>query len=105
MSERVLVAGGGPVGMVTALALARRGFPVSVFEAEDRLGDAPRASTTHPATLELLDDLGLADEALRDGVTARTFQFRDRTNDAIVAEFDHEMLRSDTRFPLVVQYE
>jgi 3-(3-hydroxy-phenyl)propionate hydroxylase len=105
VSERVLVAGGGPVGMVTALALARRGFPVSVFEAEDRIDDAPRASTTHPATLELLDELGLAGEAIRDGVVARTFQFRDRTNDAIIAEFDHQILRSDTRFPLVVQYE
>ena len=105
MSERVLIAGGGPVGMVTALALARRGFPVSVFEAEDRINDAPRASTTHPATLELLDDLGLVGEAMRDGVAARTFQFRDRAKDAIIAEFDHEILRSDTRFPLVVQYE
>jgi 3-(3-hydroxy-phenyl)propionate hydroxylase len=105
MSERVLIAGGGPVGMVTALALARRGFPVSVFEAEDRIDDAPRASTTHPATLELLEDLQLVEEVMRDGVGARTFQFRDRPNDAIIAEFDHEILHSDTRFPLVVQYE
>lgn len=105
MSERVLIAGGGPVGMVTALALARRGFAVSVFEAEDRINEAPRASTTHPATLELLDELGLAGEAMRGGVTARTFQFRDRTTDAIIAEFDHAILRCDTRFPFVVQYE
>lgn len=105
MSERVLIAGGGPVGMVTALALARRGFAVSVFEAEDRINEAPRASTTHPATLELLDELGLAGEAMHGGVTARTFQFRDRTTDAIIAEFDHAILRCDTRFPFVVQYE
>ena len=63
----MLIAGGGPVGMVTALALAQRGFPVTVFEAEARINDAPRASTTQPPTLELLADLGLIDEVIRHG--------------------------------------
>jgi 3-(3-hydroxy-phenyl)propionate hydroxylase len=103
--ERVLIAGGGPVGVVTALALAQRGFPVTVFEADAHINDAPRAATTHPATLELLADLGLIDEVIRRGLTARTFQFRDRPSGALVAEFDHEVLRQDTRFPFVVQCE
>ncbi len=103
--ERVLIAGGGPVGFVTALALAQRGFPVTVFEAEARINDMPRASTTQPPTLELLADLGLIDEVIRDGLTARTFQFRDRASGVLVAEFDHDILREDTRFPIVVQYE
>ena len=30
----ILIAGGGPVGVVTALALARQGIPVHVFEAD-----------------------------------------------------------------------
>jgi 3-(3-hydroxy-phenyl)propionate hydroxylase len=93
------------VGMVTALALAQRGFPVTVFEAEARINDAPRASTTQPPSLELLADLGLIDEVIRHGLTARTFQFRDRASGALVAEFDHDILREDTRFPIVVQYE
>jgi len=104
-SERILIAGAGPVGAVTALALAQRGFPVTVLEAEARVADAPRAATTHPATLELLADLGLAEDVIRLGLTARTFQFRDRPSGALVAEFDHEMLRQDTRFPYVVQCE
>jgi 3-(3-hydroxy-phenyl)propionate hydroxylase len=29
----ILVAGGGPVGVITALSLARQGLPVHVFEA------------------------------------------------------------------------
>ena len=57
--DPILIAGAGPVGAVTALALAQRGFPVTVLEAEARVADAPRAATTHPATLELLADLGL----------------------------------------------
>jgi 3-(3-hydroxy-phenyl)propionate hydroxylase len=105
MEERILIAGGGPVGMVTALALAQRGFPVTVFEAEAAINDAPRAATTHPATLELLDGLGLVEDVIRLGLTARTFQFRDRPSGELVAEFDHEVLRQDTRFPFVVQCE
>src|SRR5687767_7819983 len=104
-SERVLIAGGGPVGVVTALALAQRGFPVTVFEAGAEVNDAPRAATTHPATLELLAGLGLVDEVIRQGLTARTFQFRDRPSGALIAEFDHEQLRQDAPYPFVVQCE
>ena len=57
----VLIAGGGPVGIITALALAQRGIPVRVFEAAAVVNDAPRASTLHPATLEMLADLELVD--------------------------------------------
>ncbi len=91
--------------MVTALALAQRGFPVTVFEADSQISDAPRAATTHPATLDLLADLGLTDKVVQQGLTARTFQFRDRPSGTLIAEFDHETLRKDTRFPFVVQCE
>jgi 2-polyprenyl-6-methoxyphenol hydroxylase-like FAD-dependent oxidoreductase len=105
IEQRILIAGGGPVGVVTALALALRGFPVTVFEAEAQINDAPRAATTHPATLELLAGLGLSDEVIRQGLTARKFQFRDRPSGALIAEFNHEILRQDTRFPFVTQCE
>src|SRR5262245_63111878 len=104
-NERVLIAGGGPVGAVTALALAQRGFAVTVFEAEHQVNDAPRAATTHSATLELLEGLGLAGEVIAGGLTARTFHFRDRQSGRLIAEFDHDMLRQDTRFPYAVQFE
>lgn len=105
MSERILIAGGGPVGMVTALALAQLGFPVTVFEAEPEANPAPRAATTHAASLELLERLGLTDEIIRRGLTARTFQFRDRPSGELIAEFDHDVLRQETRFPFAVQFE
>ena len=39
----VLIAGGGPVGIITALALARRGIPVRVFEAAGAVNTYPIA--------------------------------------------------------------
>ena len=101
----VLIAGGGPVGVVAALALARRGISVRVFEAGDRVNDSPRASTLHPSTLEMLASLGLLDDVIARGVVARTFQFWDRPTGRMIAEFDHAVLKDDTPYPFVVQCE
>jgi 3-(3-hydroxy-phenyl)propionate hydroxylase len=101
----VLIAGGGPVGVIAALALARQGLEVHVFEANGEVNEAPRAATTHPATLEMLADLDLADDVIRRGLVARTFQFWDRSSGQMIAEFDHGVLKDDTRYPFVVQCE
>lgn len=103
--DPVLIAGGGPVGIITALALAQRGIPVRIFEAEAGVNEAPRASTLHPATLEMLAALGLLDGVIAQGLVARTFQFWDRPERRVVAEFDHAILAQDTQFPFVVQCE
>jgi 3-(3-hydroxy-phenyl)propionate hydroxylase len=101
----VLIAGGGPVGIITALALSRRGIPVRVFEAASAVNDSPRASTLHPASLEMLANLELLKDIVEQGLIARTFQFWDRPSRQIIAEFDHEILRNDTEYPFVVQCE
>src|SRR5436190_7255187 len=101
----VLIAGGGPVGMIAALALARQGVDVVVLEAEAEVDGSPRAATTHPATLEMLADLGLIDEVIRRGLVAPTFQFWDRPSGKLIAQFDHAALDNDTRYPFVVQCE
>src|SRR4051812_38855354 len=56
-SLNIVVVGAGPVGTVAALACARLGHRVTLLEAEDRVNDAPRASTTQPPTLEILEQL------------------------------------------------
>jgi 3-(3-hydroxy-phenyl)propionate hydroxylase len=101
----ILIAGAGPVGVITALALAQRGIPVRVFEAADAVNDAPRASTLHPATLEMLAAVGMLDDIVARGLVAPKFQFWDRPTRSVVAEFDHAVLKGDTRYPFVVQCE
>ena len=64
MSEHTtcVVVGGGPAGMVLGLLLARAGVEVTVLEKHaDFLRDF-RGDTVHPSTLQLLDELGLAEE-------------------------------------------
>jgi len=101
----VLVAGAGPVGCITALALARQGIPVHLLEAEARINDAPRAATTHAATLEMLDELGLVDEVISRGLIEPKFRLWDRASREVIVEFDFGALANDTRFPYVVQCE
>jgi 3-(3-hydroxy-phenyl)propionate hydroxylase len=101
----ILIAGAGPVGVITALALAQQGLAVQVFEAEERVNDNPRAATTHAATLEFLEQLGLIDEVIRRGLIEPKFRMWDRAKRELVAEFDFGLLKDDTRYPFVVQCE
>jgi 3-(3-hydroxy-phenyl)propionate hydroxylase len=101
----VLIAGGGPVGLLCAWLLGRQGVPVRLFDENLSPQADPRAATTHSATLELLADDGLADDMARVGLVAPIFQFWDRPSGERVAEFDHAVLKNDTRFPYVVQCE
>lgn len=103
----VVVAGFGPVGAVAALALALRGVPVVVIEAADHVHTDPsesRASTFHPPTLEMLDDVGVLDELLSSGLVAPTYQMRDR-QEGVIAHFDLTVLAEDTKFPFRLQNE
>ena len=65
---RVIVVGAGPVGTVTALAIAQRGIEVTLLEADERYDEKPRAATTHASTLEMLEALGIVEEVIRQGL-------------------------------------
>lgn len=64
---QVLVAGGGPVGLIAALCAVKRGLDVVVIERNFR--GTPRGHTTllHPSSLRLLSELGLTPLLLRSG--------------------------------------
>ncbi|MCV7196015.1 FAD-dependent oxidoreductase [Mycobacterium angelicum] len=63
-SVQCCVVGGGPAGMMAGVLLARQGIEVLVVEKHrDFLRDF-RGDTIHPSTLELMYELGWADELL-----------------------------------------
>jgi 3-(3-hydroxy-phenyl)propionate hydroxylase len=99
------VVGAGPVGAIAALACARFGHTVTLLEAEQKINDSPRASTTQPPTLEIIAQLGLIDQYIAQGLVAPTFQFWDRPTRRLIAEFDFGRLRGETAYPFVVQTE
>src|SRR5688572_33300715 len=102
---RIIIAGGGPVGVVAALACAQNGYAVTLLEAEAEIDDNPRAATTHPSTLEMIARVGLIDQFISEGLVARYFQFWDKPARVKVVEFDHDTLRDETPYPFVVQTE
>src|SRR5215471_135492 len=103
--QRVIVVGAGPVGMVCALALNRRGVPVTVFEQEPAPVKDQRAATIHPPTLEFLDELGVTQKILPLGLVSTTYRFHVRVTGEVVAEFDLSDMKDEFRFPYVLQYE
>ncbi|HEV8718684.1 MAG TPA: FAD-dependent oxidoreductase [Candidatus Binatia bacterium] len=55
------IVGAGPAGVILSFLLARQGIPVALLEAHKDLDRDFRGDTIHPSTLELLDQLGLAE--------------------------------------------
>jgi 3-(3-hydroxy-phenyl)propionate hydroxylase len=102
--EPVLVSGAGPVGCTIALYLARKGIPVILFEGAAALPIDLRASTFHPPTLDMLDELDLTEKLLSQGLVVREFQFRERqTGEA--ANFNLAVIADATAHPYRLQCE
>jgi 2-polyprenyl-6-methoxyphenol hydroxylase-like FAD-dependent oxidoreductase len=59
------IVGGGPGGMVLALLLGRAGIQTTLLEEHEDFARDFRGDTVHPSTMELMDELGLADRLLQ----------------------------------------
>ncbi len=59
------IVGGGPAGVMLGFLLARAGVDVMVLEKHKDFFRDFRGDTIHPSTLELMSELGLLDEFLR----------------------------------------
>src|ERR1700733_13202427 len=71
-SHQVLIAGGGPTGMMLAAELALAEVDVAVVERRpDHVLVGSRAGGFHSRTIEILDQRGVADRFLAEGKTAQ----------------------------------
>lgn len=107
MAEKdpIVISGGGPVAMVLALALYREGVPFIALETLHEPFMDQRAASYHPPTVEMLDNLGIADGIIPEGLKSPVYRFHDRVTHDIVAEFNLGDLKDELKFPYVLQYE
>lgn len=101
---QVLIAGAGPVGTVMATLLAKAGIETIVLEAGEDCAQDLRASTFHPPTLEMLDEIGITDMLIERGLKAPLYHWRDRKTGEVI-EFDLSEISDVTRYPFRIQCE
>jgi 2-polyprenyl-6-methoxyphenol hydroxylase-like FAD-dependent oxidoreductase len=93
----LVIAGGGPAGVMAGLLFARAGCSVQVLEKHADFFRDFRGDTVHPSTMELLRELGLLDEFLKrphDEVSSLTARVANRN--ITIADMSH--LPVKTRF-------
>ena len=93
------IVGGGPAGVMLSLLLARGGIPVTLLEMHKDFDREFRGDTIHPSTLEILDQLGLANklhEIPHTKVSGPAIKFAD----GLFRPFDLGRLK--TRFPYIL---
>jgi len=101
---QVIIAGAGPVGLLTALALAKQDVSVLVLEAEPGLTLDLRAGTYHPPSLEMMAPYGITDEMHKTAIKVPRWQIRDRVAGVIV-EWDVSEIRDLTPYPYRLHLE
>lgn len=100
----LLIVGAGPVGLFTACQLVHAGQAVTVLEQGADLSEDMRASTFHPATMDLLDDYQLTAGLLAQGTRARQWQYWIHGTDER-AVFDLSVIDDLTSHPYRLQCE
>jgi 3-(3-hydroxy-phenyl)propionate hydroxylase len=100
---KIIIAGGGPVGLMLGVLLGQAGVSVLVVDKGDINHQDPRAATIHPATLDLLDDAGVYERIEPLGIVCPIVNYYDRQE--LLASFDHGLLKDETRHPWVLQCE
>jgi 3-(3-hydroxy-phenyl)propionate hydroxylase len=94
----VLIVGGGPVGLMTALGLAREGVSVTLLEAEDDIVYSPRAISYAWSILPALESFGVLDDMIAAGHTVDDRCWRIfKTGETIV--YNHDAVRDITDRP------
>jgi len=104
IKPQVIIAGAGPVGLLTALALAKQDISVLVLEAEPGLTFDLRAGTYHPPSLEMMAPYGITDEMHKTAIKVPLWQIRDR-EEGVIVEWDVSEIKDLTPYPYRLHLE
>jgi 2-polyprenyl-6-methoxyphenol hydroxylase-like FAD-dependent oxidoreductase len=100
-TPQVLIVGAGPTGLVAAIELRRRGIDCRIVERRSGPSDTSRAITVHARTMEILDDMGLAERFLHGGMLNEGYVFNFRGSH-LKPRLDYTRLA--TRYPFVCMF-
>ena len=92
-SAEVVIVGAGPVGLATALGLAREGVRTVVLEARDTISKGSRALAMSRRSMQILDQLGVGARVLEKSLTwsaGWTFYGRQEVHSMNIASPPHE---------------
>ena len=99
----ILIVGAGPVGLSLATALAQKGIATAVYEKDLTLNQEIRASTLHPATLEMFAEWNVVDHVIANGNLVRQLMYWERQTRELIATFNYDIIKGDTPFPFRLQ--
>ena len=102
--SQVAIIGAGPSGLTLAWWLVEQGVSVTVLERETAIPRDMRASTFHPATLDLLTESGLATALIERGTVVPQWQYLIHESGER-AVFDMAHLSEVTAHPFRLQCE
>lgn len=105
----VLIIGGGPVGLITGILLARQGIASTIVERRDRPATAPKAHALNPRSLEICRAAGVDLDAIYarqtppgEGATVRfVTRLRGEELGALPYERQDDAVRDLTPTPLI----
>ncbi len=101
MTSHVLIVGAGPAGLSLALMLLRQGITVRVIDKNEGPSIYSKAQVIHARTLEVFDELGVAEPFLARGRRVREVCFSQSDGTRITA-FEILMPGDDTRYPFLL---
>src|SRR5690606_32341524 len=99
----VVIVGAGPSGLMMAALLLRQGIQPVIIDSKKELTKQSRALAVHARTLEILRQLGLSDQFLKEGMQVSGFDFyflNDEEPDRLIIDGSDKTL-----FPFVLTLE
>src|SRR5688572_18705861 len=88
VSTDVLIVGAGPSGLALANTLARAGISFAVLDKLAEGQNTSRAAVLHAHTLEVLEEIGVSQRLVDEGIRIDKFAIRDRDRCLVQLHFD-----------------
>lgn len=95
----VIIVGAGPVGLTLALLLTKFGVNFIIVDKLSYRSEKSKAMTITPRTLEQLNLIGVADDLVRNGITANHINYYYKTH--FISRSDFRSLES--KYPFILQ--